>query len=362
MFDKTAIESALFGLVGWNQPFDTQYAILEPDLLVSRSGYKVDENPYSQVQNFRETISPRDISDADFNELLRINMRSAVADVCNAVFDEPAYIDRQVLYRFPINKVETDDLPAGFVGHKIQVDSTKNLAFEIKRVLFDFDVTAGTDTIRLLLWSSEKKAPIFTQDILIDSDRVETQLNWVLNNTGGIYKGEFYLGYLTQGLVNIKPYKREYNGSNIESCITSMYVQPVKVDGHTSDTELFDLEDTDGISEAIGINPDITVYDDFTDLITQNERLFARAIQISSQIKIISNYAASLRSNKDQRMSKDMHIKIMAQLEGTQGDDIIKITGLRTLLHGELIKVGKEIKKLRNGYSSEGMITVTTLC
>jgi len=360
MFDKDSVVNKLFGVVGWEQPFDPQYAILEADLLESRSGYRVDENPYCTVRALKETQNFPDITNADFNSKVREYMKTAISDVGNAVFNISDYIDRQVLYKSAINKVNTEVLPLGFYGFKIEVSDDKNLAFEIKRVLLDFDFGAGTDTVKLQLWSSEKKTPIKEIDVLIDSDRIEVELNWVVNNTGGIYKGEYYLGYINN-LVEAKPYKRDYEDANVESCITGLYVQPVKVDNYSSQTELFDLEDTDGLSEANGINPDIVVYEDFTDLIINNERLLARAIQLSTQIKVLSVYAASLRSNRDQRTVEELHLKLMAQIEGTQGEDIIKVTGLKSLLYGELERVRKEIYKLRAGYFSDGMITVTTL-
>lgn len=362
MIDKNQVVTRLTGLVGWDQPFDPSYSILEPDLLISRSGYKVDENPYCQVRTLKETQNYVDISDADFNSKIRGYMGSSISDIANAVFNFSDYIDRQVLYKEPINKVNTVNLPVGFVGHKIEVTDEKNYAFNITRVLLDFNKGASTDVITLVLWSSEKKAPIYTEDILIDSDRVEVALDWVINNTGGIYKGEYYIGYLSTDLVTAKPYKRDYEASNIESCVTGLYIEPIYVQDHADISNIFDLTKTDGLSEANGVNFDITVYEDYTDLIINNEFLFARAIQLAAQIKVLSVYAASLRSNRDQRTSEEMHIKLMAMIEGTEGDDVVKITGLKSMLYGEIKRVKKEIEKIRNGYFSDDMITMTTLC
>ena len=93
-----------------------------------------------------------------------------------------------------------------------------------------------------------------------------------------------------------------------------MGVEDYIFEGHTTDT-LPNLDDEDSIDEATGLNPDFTVYEDFTDLITQNERLFARAINLDLQIKCMEMYLASLRSNLNERESKKQVQLLIAQID-----------------------------------------------
>ena len=352
-FNNIIVQDTLFGLVGWDQPLNPSYAILEPRNLESRSGIKINDNPYCTIRGLKETQNYIDISDIDFNNYIENVQKSSISDVCNSIFNESDYIDRQVLYKHPIYKAKTENLPNGFVGYRIKVSNQKNQAFEITRLFLDFDRPNGDETIKILLFSSEKIEPVFEQEILIDSDRVELPLNWKVDNTGSIYKGEYYLGIITSTLT-VRPYSRDLNNGNILSCVTGLDIEPVKVDNHTTET-LFDIQDVDGLSTYSGINVDITVYDDYTDLIVNNQTLFSRAIYLSTCIKIMSAYLASLRSNRDQRNLDSKILLITQKIEGQKNENHQKVTGYRDMLMSQINQVRKEIKKLQDGYFANGI-------
>jgi hypothetical protein len=359
MYNVTNIQNGLFGLVGFNQPFDPSYQILEPDLLESRSGRRIDDNPFTSIRSIHSTQNYDNINDSEFNEFLRRTIKSSINEVMDSVFMRSDFIDRQVLYKYPMNKAKNVDLPNGFVGYKIDVSNTKNVAFEITRCFFDFDIVTVPETIKLLLFSTDKLDPIYSKEVLVDSDRIEVDLKWVVDNTGSVYKGEYYLGYLTDGLT-LKPYDRNYNSGNIESVISELCIQRGKVPNHNTET-LFDLEDWDGISTSTGLNPDITVYEDYTDLIINNEKLFSKAIYLSSCLKFMSMYAASLRSNRDQRDTERQLLLVLQQIEGQSGEGLQKVIGYRTKLSSAIKEIAAEIKKLKDSYFSDDMITVTTM-
>lgn len=359
MFDKSKIETALFGEVGFRQPYNPDYAILEPDLLTSRSGKYVTDNPYAKIEFYKDSQDYKDISDSDFNEQLRDVVRSAISDTCNAVFDSPSYIDRNLFYRYAFNPSDgVDTIPDGFIGYRIQVADKKNIAFEIKRVFLNFS-PVGED-ITILLFNSSINSPIESQVVTLTSEHQEVELNWVVNNSDGYYKGEFYLGYIyNSGSVSYQPIKREYNCANVLSVFTYLGIEEVKVPGHLTAT-LFNLEDYEGLSESTGLNFDVTVYEDFTDLIIQNSRLFADAIYYNVAISMINVYRASLRSNRNQRKSEEHIIRVIQEIEGQNEVGSVKIVGLSWKLKTELSSLKKSIEKLKKGYTG-GMIKVVTM-
>ena len=110
---------------------------------------------------------------------------------------------------------------------------------------------------------------------------------------------------------------------------------------------------------STGLNFDMTVQDDYTDLIINNERLFADAIEMSRAIEIINTYRFSLRSNRNQRKSEEHLIRVIQEIEGQDEVGSVKIVGLRNRLSGKLTKLKKEIDKLRKGYFG-GVIMVDT--
>lgn len=348
MFSVTKIRANLYGVVGFRQPYNPTYAIIDADNLASRSGYFVTDNPFVKVEFIKDNSDYQGMSDPQFNTLLKNMQEDSISSVCGLVFSKSDYIDRQVLYPHPQNKVNTESLTGGLITHKISVSIKKNIAFEITRILLDFE---GAGDIELMLFNTSAEDPIFTKTITIASKHQVEKLNWKVDNSGDTYKGAYYLGYRnnTAAIGTLKPYKRDYEQSDIASNITYLNIEKFQFVGHATD-KLPDLNSEESIDEATGLNPDITVYEDYTDLIIQNEALFARAINFDLQISILGQYVASLRSNRNERNSDRIALRVTQEIEGESGDGMIKVTGLRPQLIRSISKIGNEIHRIQKGY------------
>jgi len=355
MFQVDKISTKLYGIVGLRDSFNPDYAILDTDNKASSSGYYVTDNAYVKLEYIKDSQDYKDISDVEFNEYLKRLQQSSIINVCHRVFNRFDYLDRNLLYINAQNKVNQEALLDGFVGYRIEVSQDKNIAFEIKRVLLDFD-TLGT--FKLMLFNTSKLEPILEKDITITEKTQEEILDWKVDNSDITYKGDYYLGYVKTGTTPI-PFKRDYDNADVMSDISHLRIERVQVKNHTAET-LFDLTNEEGLSENIGINPDITVYEDYTDLIIQNEMLFARAIELDFSISILREQINSLRTNQNQRDAEKQSTRILAEIEGTDGDVPIKLTGLRSLLIGEISQISREIHKIRTGYFNNN-IRVNTL-
>lgn len=353
MFNRSKI-STISGIVGWIQPTNPDYAILNAANLASVSGRFVNENKLIKIEYLKETQDYRDISDEQFNSELEQLQKTSILSVMDRVFNESDYIDRQILYPYSNNKVNTDDLPDGFVGIKIAQDNTKNVAFEITRDILEFE---GTGSVTLVLFNSQKKEAIQSKTVEITSSLQEVQLNWRVDNSGPLYKGDLYYGYFTSG-VTVKPYNRDYENANIQSNISHLSITNIQVK-NTVDTNIFDLDDIENVSECWGLNPDITVFYDFTDLILQNQFLFAYAIQMQCQIQALSYIVSSLRANKAERKAASMLDTIIVEIDGRSADTGSEKIGLTDSLISEIRRVQKELKRIRKGYVHDGIITIT---
>lgn len=356
MIDITKIQTALSGLVGFKQPYNPDYAIVDSANQLSSSGYYVTDNPYAKIEYIKDNQDYVDISVTDFNLLLSDIKKSSISSICNQVFSDYDFIDRTLLFKNASNKTEVETLPTGFVGYHIRVTGQKNVAFKINRVLLDFQ---GTGTFTLLLWNTAKKAAIQSKAITITTDHQEVTLDWVVDNTDTTYKGEYYIGYISNSLT-VTPYKRDWNAGNILSSPTYLQVNRVKVANHLT-TTLFDLTKVEGMSEDSGLNLDITVYEDYTDFVINNKMLFARAIQVDSIISCIQLYLSSLRSNSNQSQSAQLYEKLMIELKGTGSESIVKVIGLENQLLGEIASIRTEIGKLKKGLVKQNQIFAYTL-
>jgi hypothetical protein len=350
------IQTALAGLVGFRQPINPDYAIVDADNQISESGYFVTDNAYAKIEYIKDNQDFLDITDEDFNlHLLQIK-HSAIANVCNQVYKDFDFIDRDLMYKNASNKIDLITLPNGFVGYKIGVTSKRNIAFSINRVLLDFD---GTGSITLMLWNTAKKQPLFTKVINITSDHQEELLDWTIDNASATYKGDYYIGYNTNGLT-VSPYAREYENAGQLTDYVGIDLEKVFVAGHNT-TTLFDLKAKEGISEDIGLNFDISIYEDFTDFTINNRRLFARAVQLDCIIYCIQMYMSSLRNNSNNSASNILYEKMMIDLEGVATNRSISVKGLKNQLVSEITQIKEEIEKLRTGVFKSGKIMVRTL-
>lgn len=357
MFDTTKVETALVGIVGVNQPLNPEYAIIDATNLASTSGYFVTDIPMAKIEYFKDSQDYEGITDSEFNDLLRAVQKNAITSVCNQVFTTEDFRYRGVLYRNATNNVNPEPLVDGFVGWRIEVTRENNVAFEITRVILDFESNYPNDIV-LQLYNTGDPNPIHEQTISITEQHQEEVLNWVVDNSGDTYKGDYYLGYVKSASTPV-PFKRDYDNSNVLSQVGGLRICETQIKGHTGSV-LFDLDLEEGLSKNIGVNPDITVYDDYTDFIKQNKRLFGRAIQLDMAIKMMNTTTASLRVNKNKRISDSVIVRMIQDINGVDADSgKLKILGLRAQLMSEIVTIKKEIEKLRKGYFG-GPIMVTT--
>lgn len=356
MINTIKISNALLGIVGFLQPHNPKYAIIDAPNLLSKSGYFVNSNHYAKVEFIKDNQDFEEITNEQFNNFLRDMQKASISNVVNQVFSDFDFIDRNLLYKNASNKGVTEELPTGFVGYRIKVSNDKNMAFRINRILADFD---GTGFIKIILWNTAKRTTLFTKEVEITSDHQEIELGWELDNSDSTYKGDYYLGYIADFL-DVDPFKREYDNANVMTDFKNLCIEKVCVLGHTTET-LFDLTEVEGLSQDIGLNLDLTVYEDFTDLVINNAKLFAKAVNTAMIIQSMELYCSSLRSNRNELIAEQLYEKVIAELEGTNPDSVIRVKGMKPQLLGEISSIRKEIQKLKKGFFKSGQLITTTL-
>ena len=355
MFDVSTITNKLYKIVGLKQPFNPTYAILDTDNTTSVSGLYSNrsENPYVKIEYIKSCQDYVDISDVEFNQLIKEIQESAVISVCTDVFSGNDARQTDMIYSYAMNKVNTSVMPNGWVGYKIEVNRLKDVAFEIEKLYLDFN---GAGDITIQLYNSNQSTPLFSELVSITSASQSVELNWVVNNSGDTYKGEYYLGYISNS--DVQPFKRDYELSNIKNCFNDLKIEDVYFSGHATNT-IFDLTTHQSIDDYVGFNPSIVVYDDYTDTIIKNKKLFARAIDLQFQIALMRIYQGSLRSNRDQRKAQELFTAIQVAIEGLNEEGSIKIKGASSKLQSEISTIRREIFKIQDGIKTLGITTAT---
>ena len=375
MINSTTLSTKLAGLIGIRNPYNPAYAIIDNANQASRSGLYITDNPFIKIESIKDSQDYSDITDADFNDFLRNKLATSTVNVANAVFNKPDYIDRQLIYKNALNKfsqtvtpntapggnyVNSYIIPDGFSCYWFQVSQEKNIAFKIERVFLEFN---GTGNLTLYLYNTaDVTTPLQTKVININKPFQEVLLDWICDNTGAGYKGDYYLGYFKSECdPSLQPFKREYREAVLMSTIDRVTYFRANFGLFTDKTKPFDLVRLTSYAYYNGVNPDITVYEDYTDMIIQNEKLFARAIQLDCQISLLSESIATLRSNKNERMSQAYAAQIMAQIEGETGEGNVKVKGLRPQFYGAIGSIRKEFEKLAQGYTDVNQIRIETV-
>lgn len=355
MVEINKIQVALQGLVGFKQPFNPEYAIVDVDNQKSDSGYYVTDNAFAKIEFIKDAQDYLSISDDDFNVYLKSILSSAVSNIVNQVFIDYDFIDRSLQFKNAMNKTNVSNLPNGFVGYKV-VLSGLNKAIHLKRALLEFQ---GTGDIELLIFNTSSKTPIFSKVVTINSDIQQVDLDITLNSLANFTRGDYYIGYLTDGLT-VAPYERDYNNASVQTDYLNVAIDTVYVRNHATNT-LFDLTTLEGYSNSIGINLDISIHDDFTDFVINNKMMFARAIQLEAIIRCMQLYMGSLRNNSNSVESKILYDKMMIDLEGFATNRSIDVKGLKNKLITEITIIRAEIQKLRKGIFKSGQIFVSTM-
>jgi hypothetical protein len=342
MFNQSKISTGLSGLVGIRQPLNPLYQFLDLPLKTSTSGLYLDDVEMFKIEFFKDTQDYIGATPLDLNNKLKEMQKSSIVSVCSEVFLEPDFIDRKPLYTRTSDRTKVNEFPVGdFVGISIKPTQDQNKGFTIHNVKLEFQ---GTGTVTLELYNSSVPSPLYTKDIPIDSEYVVSQLDWEIDSTMGDHKGEYFLGYVLPN--GLKPFKRDYEDGNISNTYKNADVRGMR---YPSFTEFRNLSLIVEEIEYLGINPDISFYDDYTDMIITNKRMFARAIQLRWAIMVMNGYCFSLQSNQTERKAKEAIVSTLQVIEGVKTETFYK-KGLVTILTAEITRIHDEISKLRQSY------------
>ena len=89
--------------------------------------------------------------------------------------------------------------------------------------------------------------------------------------------------------------------------------------------------------------------------------MFADAINLEAQIRMLNQYKSSLRSNKGQRISGASLTEIEVAIEGQTSDKYQKVTGLRPSLGKQLDLIKRKIETLVLGFRTGRIKTIVNV-
>jgi hypothetical protein len=365
MFDVQKVQSGLQTSVGIRAALDPALPTLTTSLQTSDSGLYLNDIAGFDLAAFKNTQEFATISEIKFNELLENTRKSAITDVMYQVFSAPSYIDRNYIYSRPSSRTNLETgIPEGFAGFRIVIDDRKNVGFKISRVRLEYDTSDGPVPVTLFLFNSFVRGYMEIQQITLNEPDEVLTLNWTVNasSVDNDYKGEYYFVISIDS--TIVPFKRDYKDAIVQNDLAGLCIEPMSVFDPGGNVNGFDPNAIQLISGTnTGMNPDISVFYDYTDVILRNPMTFYRAIQLQWAIKLMNICATSMRSNRDERKAKEIVAMIMTYVNGQRGEGLPYIKGHDAVLLYEVEQIKKQIESIKNGYGTdtgyEGIEVVT---
>ena len=285
-------------LVGFKQPTEAKYAIVDAGNLTSESGlyFNSDFSPLVTIRNIIESVQEVGISGANFNNLLERYANTATIQVMNAAYPGIDLIENKVLYPNYSDKSYTLDNGTDFVGYEIKTSRRHDVSVQLNQVIHEFDKEG--ETVKLLLFHSSLIDPIKTLEITtaLTASTVQALTNWILSYSLSVKGGRFYIGYLTSGLT-AKAINRKSGEASVVNNGQHFVFTPIKVTGHNTET-MFDINDIDYTGDTYGLNFDISSKFDYTSVLMNNAQTFATAIGYQFAANVLQLISTSTRINE----------------------------------------------------------------
>ena len=357
MIQIDIINSLAVGVVGWEQPTRSGSPTITTANLANSSGLTFQGgHGLCTIENIKSTIDDEAITDANLNTYLSALSSRALNDVCNAVFTEDDHLDTGLFFKYESRFSDLLDNDISFVGYQIDLGSNNISHGSLKRNDISLIINSlilemnGVGTVRMLLFNSQLSAPVKTLDILTVANTATVKLaNWILNDLD--HGGMWYIGYLRSSLQTqgIQAIKRNYKQAIFPTVFPEVGIRPIRVLNWDSQT-MFDPLTLRYEYYTWGMNFNISMYDDYTNIVKANINRFAKALQLQVCVNVLKGISNSTRSNKSERLSK---AATMLELDGNRNNPNMPYTvGLNRELK-------KEIDKLKETYNPRGIMRAT---
>ena len=318
MYDIPTIKTNLSGVVGWRQPLDSEFAILDAANLASSSGlFFQGVHRLVTIENLKNAL-PESLTDPEFNTELLDMQKDAIQKVTQSVFqlkkpDTKALLDKIRLYDNANVKDDfIENVPGRWVGYEIDLKKNNNLRVIIDAIGSEFD-DIKVD-LKIFLFHSSQKAAVTTFDLttLAGDSKFDDLTGFVLDYLTFI-GGTYYIGYKQDDLGAVRALNRSFDVSDKANIPKHFKIRPILVENYAG-TDLFDIDDIEITSETHGLNFEFTTKADVTNLLSDQKEIFANLISLQMAVDVFNTIINSTRTNAIKQETRNL---ALLELKGT---------------------------------------------
>jgi len=343
-FDFSRVVAALFGRLGWKQPVKANSPVIDSTNQMSKGYRYFNDGSFHAIvtiDNLKATMEEQGASDVNLNLYMESLQRAAIMRCLNAVFREPEYIKQYLLLDRIGQNDKVIENTGLFVGYEINLAPVMDIGVQIDSatLLFDQDVT-----FNLYLFKDGKKSPISVIEVSAVAGEA-TVVNFsdlVLNYIGSATKGgRFYFGYFQDDIGSTRAIQEQVCSKDT-ACFCAQPMQSKQTVGQYD----FNRNQRSYTVQPYGINLEMSVFRDHTQVIVKKANLFDEVIGLTVASMTIEQIIYTCRSNTNERVLKDELSKIGIQLDlnGVAAiSDSPKIKGLND-------RIEEELKRLRRSF------------
>lgn len=326
MYDIPTIKTNLSGVVGWRQPQENEFAILDAANLASSSGLVFQGvHRLVTVENLKNAL-PETLTNSEFNDEIFDMQQDAIQTVVQSVFQlkkprTKALLDQLRLYDNANVKDDfIENVASQWVGYEIDLSKNNNIKVVIDALGSEFD---GIETLDIKLFHSSQKSAIATFPLttLKDDSKFDDLTTDFIMDYLTFVGGTYYIGYEMDDLGTVRALNRSFDVSEVANKPKHFDIRPIRVKDYAG-PDLFDIDDIEIASQTYGLNFEFTTTADITNLISDQKQTFADLISKQMAIIVLTTMIYSTRTS-----SIKMETRTMALLE-LKGTDKNRQIGL----------------------------------
>lgn len=340
-FDYQRVMAAMFGRIGWQQPWMAGSPVISNNNLQARGNrYFQDFHALVTVDNVKAVMEGPSATDLNLNGYLESIQRSAIMRCLNGVFREPELLEQVLLF----DRIGQNDTPVDntglFIGYEINTAAAMDIGVQIESatLLFDQDVT-----FNLYLFKDGKKSAISVIEVSAEAYEatVVSFSDLVLNYIGAATKGtRFYLGYFQDDLGSARAVREEACGKSTK-CFRAQPVSMKRIAGQYD----FDRNQRSYLAQPYGINLEMSSFRDHTQQVVRKANLFDEVIGLTVTYTVIERILYTIRSNGNERSLRDQMDRVGMSIELTGVAPIseapAKIKGIKERIDAEYARLRK---------------------